>query len=56
MKTEAPALSTVSVDKAGGHRQAALRSLLAGLVILNNPGQSRSWPAGLIFVASPRWR
>ena len=54
---EAPALSTVSVDKAGGkRRRAALRSLLAGLVILNNPGQSRSWPAGLIFVASPRWR
>ena len=51
------ALSTVSVDKAGGkRRRAALRSLLAGLVILNNPGQSRSWPAGLIFVASPRWR
>ena len=37
-------------------RRAALRSLLAGLVILSNPGQSRSWPAGLIFVASPRWR
>ena len=36
--------------------RAALRSLLAGLVILSNPGQSRSWPAGLIFVASPRWR
>ena len=35
---EAPALSTVSVDKAGKRRRAALRSLLAGLVIFEQSG------------------